>query len=64
MGNQINEIGKIPPKELGKGVRTPEGQRGLVIDKNDVLVDAGQCLTDYEIIASFRKIIVSAHIPI
>ena len=52
--NHISEQGKIATKELGGCVRTSEGLRGWLLDKNDISVGAKQGLTDYELIATLR----------
>ena len=50
----IGDLDKVPPIELGRGRRIPEGLRGWMLGKNDVLRDDGQGLTDSELAKAFR----------
>ena len=53
--NRIIALDRAAPPELGKSCRTPEGLRGWLLEKNDVLTDDGRGLTDGEIIESPRS---------
>ena len=53
--NQIRDLDKVSPAELGKANGTPEGLLGWLLEKNEVLVGAKLGLTDYEVVESFRN---------
>ena len=52
--NQIRDLDRAPPTELGKGYRTPGCLSGWFLGKNDVLIEDGQCLTDSALIKAHR----------
>ena len=51
---KIGDLDRAPPVDLCKGYRIPEGLRGWLLEKHDVLRDDGQGLTDSEITKAFR----------
>ena len=52
--NQINDMDKVAAVELGKGYRPPEALCEWWLEKNDVLAEACQCLTDSQLIKALR----------
>ena len=51
---RIFDLDRAAPSELGKAYRHPDGLRGCLLGKNDVLMNDGQGLTDSELIKTSR----------
>ena len=60
MREQIGDLGRAVPSELGIGYRIPEGLRGRSLGKNDVLMDDGHRLEDGDLIKAFRACNISS----
>ena len=54
---QIIDLDRVAPVELRNVYRNHEGLRGQFVEKNDVLMEAEQVLTDGELIKAFRACI-------
>ena len=52
--NHIGDFDKVATIGIGKGYRAPEGLWGRLLEKDDVLVEAGRGLSDSELIKAFR----------
>ena len=52
--NPIGDLDKAAHAEIGKWYRAPGGLWGWLLGKNDVLMGDAQCLTDSEIVKSYR----------
>ena len=61
---QIKDLDNVADLELGKGYQTSDGIWGWVLEKNDVLAEAGRRLTDSELIKAFRASKIVKHIDL
>ena len=55
---QIQHLGVVLQKDLGKGVRNPDFLRGWLLRNNDVVVTENQGLSDCELIKGVIKVIL------
>ena len=62
--SQISKLDNYAPKELGRGVRNPEGLRRWLFGGNGILVEHNQGLSHYERMAAFRRSRVLRHYQI
>ena len=53
--HRVRNANRIAPTELGEGGKNPEGISGWMLGKNDVSKEAGQGLTDGELIKAYRS---------